>query len=562
MYCIMCGAKQEPAGNFCAVCGAPMAREVVIRTQAPAPPLIEIVAEATPSAIEPPPAPVKSCEEGKPLPAPESTQPEGPFWQAGSGTSETALSLSAEVFPETNELPTPETLSEQDEPPLPEVPAPSKLKGLWLLASLLILLLAAVLSWGLYEKYKTKKNPTPPPLPPMVEIAPSIPVPSGPDENTRITIGKLAALLEGIHRYAEKNRGVLPLTLLDMNRGLAKTETVKDGWGTDISYLVDTTHQSFVLRSNGPDKFKDTGDDFVVSNEEAESWLTLNQQYVQEWKMANPGLFAQLRAVGPSAEELKKLEDARKAEEEKKRQEAHSRAEALRLDEEKRHQEKLRQEEEKQRQTELARQEEEQRQARAREEAALRRQEYLQSMNVSEDFSQGLSRWEAPEGWRIINEKKIPFLSVQGLGLLKTGQDWENYQAEFEIRIDKEAAGWIVRARDSRNLYLFKLASEKSKLVPRNSLIRYILMDGKYYNPQQQNDAPGAAAIVALPMKIRLKEFYQVRVVVRQHQISHLINDTPVDQFEDEALTKGRFGFNASVVESAVIRKLTIKPLE
>jgi hypothetical protein len=562
MYCIMCGAKQEPGGNFCAVCGAPMAKDVVIRSQAPAPPPPEITADAASARIEPPPPHVRSDEREKPLPEADSGKPEEPFGQAHPGTEEATTSLPLEMIPGAEKFSAPEPLSELDEQPLTEAPVTSRFKGLWILASLLILLLAAILSWGLYEKFKTKKNPTPPPLPPVVEMAPSIPVPTGPDEKTRITMGKLAALLEGIHQYADKNRGTLPLTLLEMNRWLAKNEALKDGWGSDLRYLVDTTHQSFVLRSNGPDKLKDTVDDIVVTNEEAESWLTLNQQYVQEWKLANPSLFAQLRAVGPSTEELKKLEDARKAEEEKKRQEAHSRAEAQRLEEEKRHQEKMRQEEEKQRQAEQARQEEEQRQARVREEAARRRQEFLQSMNISEDFSQGLSRWEAPEGWRIINEKKIPLLVVQGLGLLKIGQEWENYQAEFEIRIDKEAAGWIVRARDSRNLYLFKLASEKSKLVPKNSLIRYILVDGKYYNPQQQNDAPGAAAIVALPMKIRLKEFYRVRVVARHHQISHLINDTPVDQFEDETLTKGRFGFNASVVEAAVIRKLTIKPLE
>jgi hypothetical protein len=172
-----------------------------------------------------------------------------------------------------------------------------------------------------------------------------------------------------------------------------------------------------------------------------------------------------------------------------------------------------------------------------------------------------LARWDAPESWSIIREKSTSLLRVQGFGLLKAGQNWENYQVEFDIRIDKEAGGWMVRARDGRSFYFFKLSSEKAKVVPKNSLIRYILIDGKYLNPVNQEEAPGAAAIVPLKIKIRAKDFYSVQVVAQGRQISTSIDGDRVDSFEDDNFPRGRFGFNASSIETATIRHVTVQPL-
>jgi hypothetical protein len=530
MYCVMCGAKQEPAGNFCALCGAKMAHEV--------PP------DDLPQVVSPPV-----------LPAGESIPPlDLPLEEGSPAESEIEIAEPEVFFSE-------ESSATAKSPP-PEMPSASRKKKVWIPGLILIGILALALVWG----WQKRLHPVAPAVPAVQKMAeptpPSLsPPPAAIDPSSRNTIGKMAAILEGIQRYAEKNHGSLPPSLSDLNHGYSRPETRQDGWGHDIYYLADLLHQSFLLRSAGPDGMRETADDLTVSNEDVESWLSKNEQVIQDWKTSNPSQYAQLKAVGPSVEELKKLEDARKAEENRKHQEAFAVAESRRQEEEKRRQEQLRQDEEKKRLQEQARKEEEQREARAREEAAHRQQELLQSMNFTDDFSAGLNRWDAPEGWVLFNEKQVPFLRVQGLGLLKDGENWENYQVEFEIRIDKEAGGWLVRARDTRSFYFFKLSSEKAKAVPKNALIRYVLIEGKYLNPLQQDEAPGAAAITPLKFKIRAKDFYTIRVMAQGRKISTFIDGNPADSFEDDTFPRGRFGFNASSIESATIRRVTIRPL-
>ena len=83
-------------------------------------------------------------------------------------------------------------------------------------------------------------------------------------------------------------------------------------------------------------------------------------------------------------------------------------------------------------------------------------------------------KWDAPGTWEIVKDKDVSALRVQGLGFLKKGQQWDNYKVEFEVKVNKESAGWVLRAQNSNNFYLFKLGSEKARAIPKNSLVKYI----------------------------------------------------------------------------------------
>jgi hypothetical protein len=214
-------------------------------------------------------------------------------------------------------------------------------------------------------------------------------------------------------------------------------------------------------------------------------------------------------------------------------------------------------EEEKRKKAEAQR-EEELRQAKAREEAQRRRQE----MDIHEDFTVGLSQWDAPAGWEIVKEKDSPALKVQGMGFLKKGEDWDNYKVEFEVKVTKEAAGWMVRAKDPNNFYLFKLSSDQAKTIPKNSLVKYIFSEGKYLNSLSRQDAPGAAGVTPLPFKVSNKDFYRVVVVVKGNTITHSIDGVQVDSWTDDTFARGRFGFNASMVELATVRSVVTAPLD
>lgn len=440
-----------------------------------------------------------------------------------------------------------------------EGPVTSRAKKIWLTGLVIAVLLALALGYGAFKSLR-KPAPLPPAPPPIEEPAPG---PPPVDDATRTTVGKMAAILDGIANYAGKNKGALPVSLAELNRGYSSPEITQDGWGGNIYYLVDMVHKTFFLRSAGADRMRETADDISVANEDVDSWIKNHEQVIEEWKTANPSLYKQMTMAGMSAEELKKLETARKAEEEKKMHlAAEAQAQARRAEEERQKQEAARAEQERQQQLEAARREEEARQARAREEAQQRRQALSQSMKLNEDFSSGLSLWDAPDGWQIIREKNTPVLKVQGMGLLKQGNDWDNYQAEFEIKISKEAAGWLVRAANGRNFYLFKLSSEKARALPKNSLVKYVFSDGAYLNSLKNEEAPGAAGIVPLSAKVRAGEYIRVRVVVKGSTITHFINGSQVDAWTDDTFAHGRFGFNSSAIESAIVRKLAIQPAE
>ena len=225
---------------------------------------------------------------------------------------------------------------------------------------------------------------------------------------------------------------------------------------------------------------------------------------IDEWRVANPNVYEQLTSLGPSQEDLKRQAAARKAEEEKKRQdddlkkqEAARKAEEekKRRDEDSKKQEAARRAEE-----ERKKQEEDLRQAKAREEE-LRRQ--AQAIQFKDNFTDGLVHWDAPSSWEIVKDQDLSALRVQGLGLLKQGDSWDNYKMEFDVKVNKESAGWVVRAQNTSNFYLFKLGSDKAKAIPKNSLVRYIFSSGKCLNSLKRGR--WGCRVIPLSFKVRNK---------------------------------------------------------
>lgn len=447
--------------------------------------------------------------------------------------------------------------------PPPETILKSTNKKNWLVGGFFLVLLIAGINFLLIIRNREPQAPATPTTspappeqtPPVPDAAPSV------DEATRMTIGKMAAILEAVFLYTDSKKG-LPPTLITVNRAYADPGILQDGWGQSFVYLVDLTNKSFVLSSAGPDGKRGTQDDLSVISEEAANWIKLNELVIGEWKSVNPNLYAQLANTSPTPPEVKKTDVAAKQEQEKKRAaEAKAQAKvqaeselerkrllAARLDEEKK-------------QLEAKRREEELRQAKAREEALQEQLAAQKPESVRDDFSNGLSQWDAPPTWEIIREKDVPGLKVQGLGFLKKGEKWDNYKVEFDIKVSKESAGWVIRAKNSRSFYLFKLSSDKAKAVPKNSLIRYIRSDDKYLSSLKLEDAPGAAGVIPLPFKVKNKEYYKVTITLRGNTITHSIDGTQVDTWSDDTFNHGRFGFNASVIEAVTIRNFLIEPL-
>ena len=418
-----------------------------------------------------------------------------------------------------------------------------------------ILVLTGVIGLELVRRRQGTPTPPPPPIETVLrppDVTPTV------DSATRTTVGRISAILEAIGQYQKTKKG-LPAALTSLNRALAKPEESQDGWGQSILYMVDLTNKTFVIRSAGPDGKRDTSDDISVNSDGSEAWLKEKEPLIAEWRSENAEE-ARLMAAGPSSTDPKKLEAARKLEEEKKKQEAEAQAAAHSRDQEQKRLESARMEEEKRKQAE-AKREEEARQAKIREESLRQQQTARRAETVHDNFIGPLDQWDAPGTWEIVKDKDISALRVQGLGFLKKGQQWDNYKVEFEIKVNKESAGWVLRAQNSSNFYLFKLGSEKAKAIPKNSLVKYIRLDAQYLNSLKREDAPGAAGVTPLSIKVRNKDYYKVTVTVRGNTITHYIDGIQVDAWNDDTFNHGRFGFNASAIEQATIRNLVVEPL-
>lgn len=441
--------------------------------------------------------------------------------------------------------------------PQKDRPASNTSKKFVVAGVVLVLVLVAVITFELVRRQE--ETPVTPPAPiEAVLLPPATPSPA--DDATRTTVGKIAAILEAIGQYQKTKKG-LPPALTSINRVYANPKELQDGWGQSILYLVDLTNKTFVIRSVGPDGKRETKDDVSVDSEGLEAWLKEKQDLINEWRLANAEAHARLATAGPTPPDPKKLEATRKIEEENKRKDAETAAAAQKQEQEEKRLEAARLEEQKRRQADAKKKEEEFRQAKAREEALRQQQSARRAESLHESFIGPLDQWDAPATWEIIRDKEVSALRVQGLGFLKKGQQWDNYKIEFEVKVNKESAGWVLRAQSSNSFYLFKLGSDRAKAVPKNSLVKYIFLDAQYLNSLKREDAPGAAGVTPLSFKVRNKDYYRVMVTVRGNTITHYIDGIQVDAWSDDTFNHGRFGLNASAIEQATIRNLLIEPL-
>jgi len=320
--------------------------------------------------------------------------------------------------------------------PTPEPPPPPLPAKYWLAGVVLVILCGLSIIFFLTRKPAKEAVPLQPPPTPSESAAPPS-ITSGPDAETRASIGKIAAILEAVDQYSKTHKS-FPPSLSALNKSYSDQENLKDGWGQNIYYLVDLTNRTFVIRSPGPDGKRETPDDITVTSEDAESWLKEQDLTIRGWRVENPDIYQQLSTIGPSDDDLKKKEVARKAADEKKKrdEEAKKQEVARKAEEEnKKREEDLRKQEAARRAEEdKKKQEEEVRQAKAREEE-LRRQ--AQVIQFKDNFIDGLTQWDAPSSWEIVKEQDLSVLRVQGLGLLKQGERWDNYKMEFEVKINK-----------------------------------------------------------------------------------------------------------------------------
>lgn len=374
------------------------------------------------------------------------------------------------------------------------------------------------------------------------------------DDRTKDTMGRMNALSVAVESYRESKKK-LPAALTDLGKYMDDPQMRIDGWGNPLIYLVDVNNGTFVLRSAGPDGKRDTEDDIRISDDAVAGWREQHHEVLDEWRVSNLDLYQKLSGETLPSETKaaleKKQQEREKAKADAAAQAAADQAERQRQAELQRQQEVAAQLAEQQRQQlEAQRRVEEERQRQARAEAE--RKSRLDQMNFVETFDSNLHRWAAAS-FQAVNEKGKPAMRIIGFGLLKDSSDWENYTATMDIKINKEAVNFIIRAADRQNFYFLKLTDDKAKLYPKNSLIRYIYQGGRYLSSNANSEAVGAAAVHTLPMKIKRNELLHVIISASGSTIRTLINGQVVDTWQDGTFSHGAFGFNCSPQEEATL---------
>ena len=448
------------------------------------------------------------------------------------------------------------------EPPM----APQRKSRIGILVVVAVVLLGIILGSAMViQKFRSNRQAaqlaqqtqTPTPPIPAPGVTPETPIQ---DEKLKDTLGRMNAVLVAIENYRTSQKK-LPHSLQDFGSVMDDPQMRSDGWGNPMIYLVDLSNNTFVLRSAGPDGKRDTEDDIRVTDDSLAQWREQHHEVIDEWRVANLDLFQKL-----SSEQL--ATDTKAALERKKAEREKAKAEALAAQQAAQQAAQRKAEEEKQKQQEAARLAEQQRlqqeaqrrieEERIRQQAEAQRKARLEKMNFVETFGAGLSRWSAA-GVETVTEKGRPGMRINGFGVLKDASDWENYTATFDVKIQKEGVNFIVRARDHQNFYFLKLTDDKAREFPKNSLIKYLYVGGKYLSGPASNEAAGALDIVTLPFKIKRNDTYHVTISVSGNTIHTAVNGQSVDTWRDNTFKQGAFGFNCSSVEQATVTNFQMR---
>jgi hypothetical protein len=449
----------------------------------------------------------------------------------------------------------------------PMAPAPQRKSRVGVLVVIAIVLFGILIGGALMvQRVRAKRQAAQlaqetqapaPVVPPPVVVQETPPQ----DEKLKDTLGRMNAVLTALENYRTA-RKKLPQSLQDLGSVMDDPLMRSDGWGNPLIYLVDLSNNTYVIRSIGPDGKKDTEDDIRVSDDSVASWREQHHELLDEWRVANLELFQKLSSEQITTDTKAAL-DRKKAEREKAKAEALAAQQAAqqlaaqrRLEEEKRKQQEAAQLAEQQRlQQEAQRRLDEER---AKQQAEAQRKARQEKMNFVETFGAGLSRWSGAS-FEAVAEKGKPAMRISGFGLLKDATDWDNYTATFDVKIQKEGVNFIIRARDHQNFYFLKLTDDKAKEYPKNSLIKYLYVGGKYLSGPASNEAAGALDIVTLPFKIKRNDTYQVTISVSGSAIRTSINGQTVDTWQDNTFKQGAFGFNCSTVEQATVTSFQMR---
>lgn len=189
---------------------------------------------------------------------------------------------------------------------------------------------------------------------------------------------------------------------------------------------------------------------------------------------------------------------------------------------------------------------------------------YSDNFKSTEDLKKN---WHAEGEWTIPKPGELRVTQSHAGGITRVGQLWTDYCFEFTAVLEHDCIGWIVRAQDLSNYYMFQLWPDK--LRPH---VRYF--DQWIYPEESKLDFQVKKRI---PVRIRTEVLnIEVRIYVDGKEIytNEKMFESKLIDLEEKAggktrkflavvpaFSTGRVGFRQAGNESARFSKCRVRPL-
>lgn len=175
--------------------------------------------------------------------------------------------------------------------------------------------------------------------------------------------------------------------------------------------------------------------------------------------------------------------------------------------------------------------------------------EDLTRLWYSSTYTCQISSIENADAWTIIEGWLAPraLAKANEVGLSRKGRQWTDYSVEFSCRIMRNpgpvsAVGWVVRAQDPDNGYVFQLDLDSRLHVRKRSAGAYT-----YLKP-----------VAALETRIIDNKAYAIRCVVSGPRMETYLDGVLIDVTEDASYQKGKVGFCQPLDKWALVQNVRV----
>lgn len=183
------------------------------------------------------------------------------------------------------------------------------------------------------------------------------------------------------------------------------------------------------------------------------------------------------------------------------------------------------------------------------------------SEEFADQFLGPPTQWELPKSWQVTKGKMRVRAAATGasVGLVRD-KEYADFKATFDLSFaNGKGAAWVVRARDSRNYYLFQLVGPQG--AARNTFNSYLVQDGEV----KQLKAP---EFLALDLSGQGASFL-ITIEASGSTIRHFIEISnapqaagrrPLSVLQDGTFSSGTLGFTSKDGEDFTVFFIQVEP--